>query len=225
MNDPFELGGLRLTANRCKVVPPQLHTHVSNLFHTEVLPQIQAQVGAVCLSTSWNNPVLWAHYADKHAGIALGFDIDESETIELSPARYVAEKQEHDISELLDEAYGALLQGRPMEWATHLAVFRNLLGTKFSDWAYEEEVRLFAKLEQEIDGKFFVNFDDRIVLIEVILGMRCPVETGELLPDFATYTTPIRIMQAMPSPDHFRVLECETESVTYTPPAPHAQHG
>ena len=31
--------------------------------------------GVVCMSKKWNNPLLWSHYADKHYGLCLGFDL------------------------------------------------------------------------------------------------------------------------------------------------------
>ena len=31
----------------------------------------------LCFSFKWSNPVLWAHYADKHKGICLGFDVPD----------------------------------------------------------------------------------------------------------------------------------------------------
>jgi hypothetical protein len=33
--------------------------------------------GLLCFSQNWTSPVLWSHYADKHRGICLGFDIRE----------------------------------------------------------------------------------------------------------------------------------------------------
>ncbi len=31
----------------------------------------------LCISKRWKNPLLLSHYADRHKGIALGFEIDE----------------------------------------------------------------------------------------------------------------------------------------------------
>src|ERR1700681_4254027 len=35
------------------------------------------ETGVLCFSRSWSNPVLWSHYADKHKGVCLGFDVKE----------------------------------------------------------------------------------------------------------------------------------------------------
>src|SRR5260370_7015469 len=31
--------------------------------------------GLICFSSSWKDPVIWAHYSDKHKGLCLGFEI------------------------------------------------------------------------------------------------------------------------------------------------------
>ena len=35
--------------------------------------------GLLCFSFKWSNPLLWAHYADKHKGICLGFDLPDKD--------------------------------------------------------------------------------------------------------------------------------------------------
>jgi hypothetical protein len=34
-------------------------------------------IGVLCLGASWSSPVMWAHCADKHFGVALGFDVPD----------------------------------------------------------------------------------------------------------------------------------------------------
>lgn len=34
--------------------------------------------GLLCFSDNWKSPVMWAHYAAKHHGICLGFDVPDS---------------------------------------------------------------------------------------------------------------------------------------------------
>jgi hypothetical protein len=150
MNDPFELAGVKFTRSNCKIVPPEYQSHVEDLFRNGVLPSIRKQVGAVCLSRSWRNPVLWAHYAAKHEGIALGFDIEESGTLELHPVRYVEAKDEQDISSLLDEAFASKMEDRPMQMEPYVPVFQEILGIKFKDWAYEAAIRTLLRRLQNV---------------------------------------------------------------------------
>ena len=97
-----------------------------------------------------------------------------------------------------------------------MPLFQDILGTKFKDWAYEEEVRVFASLEEEIGGMFFVNFDERIVLREVILGMRCHLDILEIARDLSEYTNEIKIVKATASDTEFKVLEDSGRTVLHS---------
>ena len=33
------------------------------------------EMGLLCFSRNWTHPLLWSHYASKHEGICLGFDL------------------------------------------------------------------------------------------------------------------------------------------------------
>jgi len=35
--------------------------------------------GFICLSGTWKEPLLWSHYADRHRGMCLGFEINGEE--------------------------------------------------------------------------------------------------------------------------------------------------
>jgi len=39
--------------------------------------QINENKGLICFSKSWSNPLMWGHYAEKHAGMCLGFDVPD----------------------------------------------------------------------------------------------------------------------------------------------------
>ena len=62
LNDPFEL------------IPFDLSNEDQRdaLIHTR---KELSDVGLLCFSFKWLNPLLWAHYADKHKEICLGFDL------------------------------------------------------------------------------------------------------------------------------------------------------
>src|SRR5688500_15130857 len=40
--------------------------------------------GMLCFSKTWKNPVQWSHYAEKHRGMCLGFDVPDSLLTEVS---------------------------------------------------------------------------------------------------------------------------------------------
>ncbi len=148
LNDPFEL------------LSVELSDRVARRAFLQTRRDIDANRGVICFSKNWHNPVLWSHYADKHRGICLSFDVDDTLVIYV---RYDGKRLVHDLQ--------GMLQAGTLDEEFMLRVLR----TKFKDWEYEDEVRVFARLEeQDSDTKlYFKDFDGQLVLREVILGARC----------------------------------------------------
>ena len=69
LNDPFEL-------IPCDLSDPR-HLYAA----LAMRDQATRNLGLLCFSRSWTNPLLWAHYADKHRGICLGFDLNVADDI------------------------------------------------------------------------------------------------------------------------------------------------
>jgi hypothetical protein len=146
LNDPFELLGQNFgDANIRKLV----RNHKNDF---------NEQKGIICFSADWTDPVLWSHYAAKHKGVALGFDVDASLTkeVQYSLARLKLKMPEGTKSitpELTDL----------------------LIYTKFESWSYEREWRLLCDLtsSENEGGLYFMPFSKSLKLIEVILGSLC----------------------------------------------------
>jgi hypothetical protein len=114
--------------------------------------------GLLCFSLSWHNPLLWSHYADRHRGLALGFDVADEI---LKPVSYAEQ--------------------RPTLTKIDPTVARWLLFTKFVDWRYEQEPRIFTTLqERDPSGLYFGKFSEQLVLREVVVGPLCKVTKKEL---------------------------------------------
>jgi Protein of unknown function (DUF2971) len=65
LNDPFELRSYDVTDLALRMA-----------FSTTSKDVDKAR-GLLCFSADWKNPVIWAHYSDKHRGFCLGFEIPE----------------------------------------------------------------------------------------------------------------------------------------------------
>src|SRR5436305_495874 len=65
LNDPFDFFGADLgdPADRKKLAIAR--------------KSIGQKFGLLCFSERWDNPVLWSHYAEKHRGVCLGFEIPD----------------------------------------------------------------------------------------------------------------------------------------------------
>ncbi|MDQ8182581.1 DUF2971 domain-containing protein [Pelagicoccus sp. SDUM812005] len=175
LNDPFEFGNIVFTKSSEKN---------SLRISMEI---VASYTGVLCFSRNWKNPVQWSHYADRHKGICLGFEIKDEllEEVHYTHQRIVLDKK---VSE---------------EEITR----RNLV-TKYIDWKYEEEYRTFINLGQKEDGYHFAYFDDGLKLAEVIIGCRSSVSEDKIR-ELTKPLGDITISKAFTSETNFEVLKTE----------------
>lgn len=84
---------------------------------------------------------------------------------------------------------------------------RKLLVSKFRDWDYEDEVRIFASLDKkDSDGKCFAGFSNDIALKQVIIGVRCD-NTAEDIKKYIEGYNGIEIIKARLDFETFKVVE------------------
>lgn len=65
LNDPFEL------------LPWELSNRAYRNAVRQTRSELATRRGILCFSADWRDPVIWAHYSDKHKGICLGFEIPD----------------------------------------------------------------------------------------------------------------------------------------------------
>ena len=146
LNDPFEFLGIDLSDRTFRQALE------------ETKRQLSETKGLLCFSKTWRNPVLWGHYADKHRGLCLGFDVPKTF---LEKIKYV--KLRLPFPNVIDEAF-----------------MKHLLFTKFLYWQYEQEYRAFVNLEKETDGSYFMNFSATLRLRAVIVGAQSKVTRADV---------------------------------------------
>jgi hypothetical protein len=187
LNDPFEL----------------MPYHVTDLAVRMTFRQTQEDIkgrGMICFSADWCDPVIWAHYSDKHRGLSLGFEIPDMEG---DPAKDEIGRVEY-IPKLLPfpDNFFDLSDGE------HTAFSRKVLFTKFINWAYEKEIRFFAPLQNEEDGLHFLKFDEkRLRLVEVIIGARCTLKRAAIISALGTLANKVKVIKARAAYDGFRMIE------------------
>ncbi|MGH6697030.1 DUF2971 domain-containing protein [Sphingopyxis sp.] len=145
LNDPFEFFSLDITDKNFRRSVQARLRHVNDT------------TGLICFSKSWKNPVQWSHYADRHHGLCLGFDIDGEH---LSPVNYSAERIKSDEKEM-----ASFLNNDPDR-------ITEIIYTKFDHWHYEEEVRMLTTLQDlpKLKGLYFQPFSKVMNLREIIVG-------------------------------------------------------
>jgi hypothetical protein len=146
LNDPFELLGQNFgDADIRRIV----RKHKDQFNETK---------GIICFSEDWTDPVLWSHYASKHKGVALGFDVREDSVKNVNYSeRRLKQKLPPGVKSITSDLEDLLIY------------------TKFSSWSYEREFRMVVDLDQTTKegGLHFVNFDKNIELKEFIIGSTC----------------------------------------------------
>lgn len=145
LNDPFEL------------MPYLRHVGGENLKrYMEVRNKVSKIYGFLCFSTITTEPLLWSHYADKHKGIALGFEV-------LNPEIFNVVYDSNPIRKQIDLTEDII---------RNKALFLDLAKIKYIKWEYEQESRMIVKLDEciKIDGHYFIEFKSRLKVKEIKLG-------------------------------------------------------
>jgi hypothetical protein len=191
LNDPFELMGVDIGDRRYR-----------KAFH-ETKTQINEDKGLICFSKSWSNPLIWGHYAEKHMGICLGFDVPAEL---LAPVIYTDHLLEMEVDPRKKVP-------KPTQ-----KFMDALLRTKFSDWKYEDEMRLFTRLDHDTveSGNYFLPFSENLILREIILGPRCELPIEGIRNIVANYDPLVVVLKSRIAFTRFEVLENKSLSRTTT---------
>ena len=102
--------------------------------------------GLICCSEAYNEPIMWSHYADSHAGIAI--EVDQFKHVGNYPVTYTNERV------TIDPGWFDVPAKRPECEQRLLASFTR----KSAHWAYERERRAIFDLEKAdvSGGSYFV---------------------------------------------------------------------
>lgn len=155
LNDPFEIAGVSFGDKNLR-----------DAFR-KMKREMNEQRGLLCFSTKWKNPVMWSHYADKHRGLCLGFDVADKS---VGPVSYSGRRLAVELEQLKSP------RDLPVDYVT------KLLFTKYTHWKYESEYRAFVTLEEEDEntGLHFAEFSDHLTLRQVIVGAESSISRKQL---------------------------------------------
>jgi hypothetical protein len=164
LNDPFDLFAVNAS------------DEIIRRSFQKIRKMLAEQHGLLCFSADWHNPVQWSHYAEKHRGLCLGFDIPDGHLSKVIYSR-----------KLLEVDAQRILTNRQLDFETAT----KLLLTKYSHWRYENEVRAFVNLHVLVPerGMYFAEFSDSLRLAKVIVGAESALtrlEVNEALGDLAS---------------------------------------
>ncbi len=155
LNDPFELFSASVPDRDTRGALEYLKKDFNGRF------------GLLCFSKTWRNPVMWSHYADKHRGIALEFEVPDIFLIEM---KYKATRH---LMNLRDEMK---ISGRGQ------ALVKKLTETKFRHWSYEQEMRMHVGHDETIleNGLRYYEYGNDLKLLRIFIGPLCDISDNTI---------------------------------------------
>src|SRR5690606_9053902 len=116
------------------------------------------EFGIVCFTTDWEHPMMWSHYADRHRGMCLGFDVlNARPIIPIEYAPNLLEAKDLKLEQIDDLSIVDYMR----TWCV-----------KYEAWAYAAERRMVFQLDQERKegSHYFHQFEPALRLAEVVVG-------------------------------------------------------
>ena len=177
LNDPYELSAIY-------VRDPSLRENRDKL-----LESFDGTKGIICFSDNYESPLMWGHYAAKHSGICLGFEVSENHAMKVD---YIADLLRFEKRSDLK-----------------LSDAQSVLCSKYKAWEYEKEYRVFVSLteKQQENGLFFEEFSEQIRLVEVIIGPRCETRIDDINDLLKSYADVVHVKKARLAFTKFSVVE------------------
>jgi len=188
LNDPFELRAFGSADLAIRSVIEKIRDELAQ------------KRGMLCFSQDWRNPVQWSHYAERHLGLAMGFDLPDEL---LTPIIYSSMRVDPDVSVLMSKNNSAE------------SLMKIGLTTKYRHWQYEKEMRVFVDLNERdpSTGLFFVPFSDELCLKEVIVGANSNITRAEINSALGPSASNVKILKARLAFKSFRVVRQRVEKL------------
>lgn len=189
LNDPFEF------------MPYRRYSLKERQPYNRVFREMSKKWGVLCFSKVWTEQLLWAHYADKHKGIALAFETPEDGLL----------KVEYDPSEIRKKFN---LTDNPTENENE---FLDLAKVKFKEWEYEKEYRLLVNFKNCLldKGQYFITFSDNLVLRKIVLGCRFDHKKNKELIKKIAYDLKVKVVATREGWEDYHIHECATKTSWY----------
>lgn len=163
-NDPFELEYRDVwKLEREEDMPYDLPDFRSK--QRKMYNDLDGKLGIVSLSQTYQNILMWSHYADSHKGVCIEYEINEELIFD--------EKSYSDASTYRYRKV-AYSEGNKLPQITGLGESHDfILCTKSNDWRYEKEIR-FLSAENNV-------LRNSLPITKIYVGLRFPKENIHLI--------------------------------------------
>lgn len=128
---------------------------------------IDNQYGITCFSKKPDIPLMWSHYADKHRGFVVEYDIsqideeDIDKILYLMPVNYSKTRPKINVFELQKYKEHSI---RTQMIAPIIKEVLDMIFVKAKEWDYEEEIRNIVYVNDESERKIDFKYVKSIYL-------------------------------------------------------------
>lgn len=189
LNDPFEM------------MPYRRYKFKERQPYNKVFRAISKKWGLLCFSQDWNEPILWSHYADKHKGIAIGFETLQDTVLKVDYNPDPIRKQ----------------IGLTSDSRTNEKLFLDLAKVKYKKWEYENEYRILVKLKDCLppttDGLRFLKFGSRLIVREIVLGCKFAHKKEHIIK--LTKQLGAKVIPTRQGWEDYKIHQCGTKTKQY----------
>ena len=190
LNDPFELLSLELSEKPLRDA------------FLKVKEQLNKTRGILCFSEDWHNPVMWSHYAEKHKGLCLEFEISNELLAKINYSQIRLKKEMEGLFHSQSDVQESAMD--------------RILTTKFAHWKYERERRIFVGLDMaDSDGHYYADFSEQLKLVGVIAGPRSTISRKDLndVLELAQIKSSVKSFKSRLAFRSFRVVKNQNQSL------------
>lgn len=132
--------------------------------YQDTYKQFQEYVSIACFTTSFNNRLMWSHYADNHSGFCIEYDMTQDSSIKNAILPVIYDEQRFDCTEVL------------LDHSPNIAI--NPVFYKDKVWEYEEEWRTYGTKDY---FQVYKNpIDARKIISAIYLGAKSEEHSHEV---------------------------------------------
>ena len=176
---------MRAERKSFKVTPKNLRSLAK--VNQRLVENIRSQTKVMCLTEVWDNPLMWAHYANKHAGLVYEYNVQwemaETQIDDLPlPMKYVKKRSSVTTIDMLAWSYSAEDKKNLYKEQSDAAADAYLF-EKPQFWSYEKEWRISKRDKDPVGYRSCLALKPTAI----ILGARCSDEmVAKVLEKFAS---------------------------------------
>lgn len=188
LNDPFEHRAIELRDRMQR-----------DAFHAAIVESARLH-GIICFSKTFYSPIMWSHYAERHKGICLGFEVRD---VPLTEIRYIPKRLRGEIT------------ANPRSSRYEQRLMLDITRCKHVEWRYEKEVRLTARLEgMTREGSlYFIPFSNQLILRQVIVGAESKISRARVEQALGPGLSHVEAFQVRPAFKSFQMVRNKNESM------------